>query len=158
MTRSDNLRAPLDRSRNALQAVASVSASRARRARRWLLGMAAIPLAASPVWAATQAATSDVPPPAAEAPAVAPVAPPPAGEATAAVAPEPAAVAAAAPAPSPMPWPGMTAGLAANPHPATFSAGPLGDITVDGVLSGFAMTQSHRSFDFFGKLNHHSYG
>lgn len=147
MTRSENLRAPLDQ----------------RRARLWLLGLAAIPLAASPVWAATQTATTEVPPPpaavapATESPAVVPAAAPPSAETTNVTPPAPAEVAAAAPAPSPMPWPGMTIGLAANPHPATFSARPLGDITVDGVLSGFAMTQSHASYDFFGRVNRHNY-
>lgn len=63
----------------------------------------------------------------------------------------------AAPAPSPMPWPGMSAGLAANPNPTNFDAGTFGKITVDGVVSGLALTQSHPALDFFGNLNKHSY-
>ena len=46
------------------------------------------------------------------------------------------AAAPAAPTPSPMPYPAMTAPLAANPFPAAFDAGPMGKITVDGVISG----------------------
>jgi hypothetical protein len=48
----------------------------------------------------------------------------------------------AAPAPTPMANPAMGATLSANPHPPTFDAGPLGNITVDGVVSGMVMWQS----------------
>jgi hypothetical protein len=88
----------------------------------------------TPAWANDQAQT----------PASAPVTPP-------------ATTAVAAPPPSPMPWPGMSAGLAANPNPTNFDAGPFGKITVDGVLSGLALTQSHPALDFFGNQNKHSY-
>jgi len=54
-----------------------------------------------------------------------------------------------APAPSPMANPGMGATLAANPHPGSFDAGPLGDITVDGVFSGIAIFQSPDQFQSF---------
>jgi hypothetical protein len=49
----------------------------------------------------------------------------------------------AAPAPTPMPYPAMTAPLAANPHSATFDAGPLGNIMVSGVISGGGFYQSN---------------
>ncbi|MBV9995279.1 MAG: porin [Caulobacteraceae bacterium] len=54
----------------------------------------------------------------------------------------PAAAAPAAPAATPMAAPAMGATLSANPHPPTFDAGPLGNINVDGVISGMAMFQS----------------
>lgn len=54
-----------------------------------------------------------------------------------------AAFAEDAPAPSPMPYPSITAPMAANPHPASFDAGPLGNITVDGVISGGGFYQSN---------------
>ncbi len=59
----------------------------------------------------------------------------------------------AAPAPTPMANPAMSGPLAANPHPATFDAGPLGAITVDGVMSGGAIFQSNPGFNGFGDLN-----
>jgi hypothetical protein len=62
----------------------------------------------------------------------------------------PAAAAPAAPAPSPAPYPAMTAPLAANPNPASFDAGPLGKLTVDGVLSGAGLWQSNPQFGAFG--------
>ncbi|MGH6957177.1 MAG: outer membrane beta-barrel protein, partial [Caulobacteraceae bacterium] len=65
-------------------------------------------------------------------------------------APAPAA-APAAPAPTPMPYPAMTPPLAANPNPPTVDAGPImGKITVDGVLSGMGLWQTHPQIDFFG--------
>jgi hypothetical protein len=61
------------------------------------------------------------------------------------------AAAPAAPAANPMPYPSMTAPLAANPNPATFDAGPLGKIMVDGVLSADALWQSNPQFGPFGQ-------
>lgn len=110
-----------------------------------LLGVVAVLLPLTPTWANDQA----------QAPASASLPPPAATPASAAVA--PASPPVGPPAPSPMPWPGMSAGLAANPHPANFDAGPFGKITVDGVLSGLALTQSHPALDFFGNQNKHSY-
>jgi hypothetical protein len=69
-----------------------------------------------------------------------------------------AAPAPAAPAANPMPWPGMSAGLAANPNPPTLDAGPLGKVMVDGVVSGVGFWQSNPTSDFFGHLNRDSYG
>ena len=60
-----------------------------------------------------------------------------------------AAPAPAAPAASPMANPAITAPMAANPNPAVFDAGPLGKITVDGVVSALAGYQSP-SPTFFG--------
>ena len=66
----------------------------------------------------------------------------------------PAAPAAPAPpAPTPMANPAMAGPLNANPHPATFDGGPVGTITVDGVISGGALWQSSPSFDAFGVQN-----
>src|ERR1700761_1446544 len=59
----------------------------------------------------------------------------------------------AAPAPTPMANPAMAAPLVANPHPATFDAGPLGSITVDGVLSGGGIFESNPGFNGFGQKN-----
>jgi hypothetical protein len=66
----------------------------------------------------------------------------------------PAAVSAA----SSMPYPSMVGPLAANPHPATFDAGPLGPLTIDGVVSGLALWQTNSSFDAFGHRNSDSIG
>jgi hypothetical protein len=63
------------------------------------------------------------------------------------------AAAPAAPAPSPMPYPAVTAPMAANPNPATFDAGPIGNITVDGVISGDAFYQSNPAPNGFGNQN-----
>ncbi|HEX4196827.1 MAG TPA: outer membrane beta-barrel protein [Caulobacteraceae bacterium] len=52
------------------------------------------------------------------------------------------AAAPAAPTPSPMANPPITAPMAANPYPEVVDAGPLGKITVDGVLSGLVGWQS----------------
>jgi hypothetical protein len=75
--------------------------------------------------------------------------PPPAGAAPAAP---------AAPAPTPMPYPAMSGPINANGSPATFDAGPLGKVMVDGVVSGFAMWQSNPAFDAFGNKNKDGYG
>jgi Putative beta-barrel porin-2, OmpL-like. bbp2 len=72
------------------------------------------------------------------------------------VAPAPAAP--AAPAPTPMPYPSMSASLSANPNPATFDAGPLGKLTVDGVLTGGGLWQSNPAVDYLGRNNHDGYG
>jgi len=63
----------------------------------------------------------------------------------------PPAAAPAAPAANPMPYPSMTAPLAANPNPAVFDAGPLGKIMVDGVLSADGLWQSNPQFGPFGQ-------
>ena len=61
-----------------------------------------------------------------------------------------AGVAAADDAPAtPMAAPAMGATIAANPHPGTFNAGPLGNVTVDGVFSGLMMYQSPQQFTGF---------
>jgi Putative beta-barrel porin-2, OmpL-like. bbp2 len=65
----------------------------------------------------------------------------------------PAAATPAAPAPTPMANPSMSGPINANPHPATFDGGPIGTVTVDGVLSGGAIWQSNPSFDAFGVQN-----
>jgi hypothetical protein len=73
----------------------------------------------------------------------------------------PAAAAPAAPAaptPSPMANPAMSPTLAANPYPATFDAGPLGKITVDGVLSGDVFYQSPATPNAFGNRTNNGYG
>src|SRR5689334_25434259 len=49
-----------------------------------------------------------------------------------------AAPAAAAPAPTPPPYPSMGPTLSNNANSASFEAGPLGKITVNGVLTGIA--------------------
>jgi hypothetical protein len=68
------------------------------------------------------------------------------------------AAAPAPPAPTPMANPAMAGPLSANPHPATFDGGPVGTITVDGVLSGGGAWQSNPAFDAFGNLNQTSNG
>src|SRR5271155_4771106 len=65
----------------------------------------------------------------------------------------PAAAAPAAPAPTPMANPAMSGPINANPRPATFDGGPIGSITVDGVLSGGGIFQSNASNDAFGVRN-----
>ena len=62
------------------------------------------------------------------------------------------------PEPSPAPYPAMSAGLAANPHPAVFDAGPLCKLTVTGVFSGGGFWQTHPAKDFWGHKNASSYG
>jgi Putative beta-barrel porin-2, OmpL-like. bbp2 len=69
--------------------------------------------------------------------------------ATPAPAPAAAPAAPAAPTPSPMANPPITAPMAANPFPTVVDAGPLGKITVDGVVSGLVGYQSP-SPTFFG--------
>src|SRR5579872_1738446 len=49
----------------------------------------------------------------------------------------------AAPPPSPAPYPAMSATLSANPHPFTVDAGPIGKLTVTGVISGGGFYQSN---------------
>jgi hypothetical protein len=64
----------------------------------------------------------------------------------------------AAPAANPMPFPAMSATLAANGAPAVFDAGPiLGKIMVDGVLSGTALWQSNPQLNFYGRPTHDNY-
>ena len=63
------------------------------------------------------------------------------------------AAAPAAPAATPMANPSMAGPLNANPHPATFDAGPIGTVTIDGVLTGGAIFQSNPAFNAFGDKN-----
>src|SRR5271169_6537254 len=71
----------------------------------------------------------------------------------------PAAGAPATPAPMPTPMaaPAMSATLAANPNPAVFDAGPVGKVTVDGVLTGVGFWQSNAQVDFFGANTQDNY-
>jgi hypothetical protein len=78
-----------------------------------------------------------------------------AGAAGAQTAPAPAA---AAPAPSPAPNPAMSATLSANPYPATFDAGPLGKLTVTGVLSGGGFYTSDPVNNVFSRPTQTGYG
>jgi hypothetical protein len=71
--------------------------------------------------------------------------PPPAGGA----APPPAA----APAPTPPPYPSMGATLSNNASSASFDAGPLGKLTVNGVVTGLGYVQDNPGFDLDGRLN-----
>ncbi|HZZ90688.1 MAG TPA: outer membrane beta-barrel protein [Caulobacteraceae bacterium] len=64
----------------------------------------------------------------------------------------------AAPAPTPMANPAMAGPIAANPHPATFDGGPIGTLTVDGVLTGGAIFQSNSAHNGFGDLNDDAVG
>jgi hypothetical protein len=59
----------------------------------------------------------------------------------------------AAPAPTPMAQPAMGATIAANPNPGTFDAGPLGKLTVDGVITGIGFYQSPSQFTTGHGLN-----
>src|SRR5579863_1661025 len=59
----------------------------------------------------------------------------------------------AAPAPTPMANPAMAGPLNANPNPAVFDAGPVGKITVDGVISGGGIFQTNSGFNAFGAKN-----
>jgi hypothetical protein len=72
--------------------------------------------------------------------------PPPAGGA-------PATAPAAAPAPSAPGYPSMGPTLANNVNSAVFDAGPLGKLTVNGVISGLGYVQENPSFDLDGRLN-----
>ncbi len=66
----------------------------------------------------------------------------------------PAAAAPAAPTPSPAPYPSFGPTISANGFPATFDAGPLGKLTVNGVLSGIGYVQEHPGIDgFTGNTN-----
>jgi hypothetical protein len=71
--------------------------------------------------------------------------PPPAGGAPAA--------APAAPAPSAPPYPSMGPTLSNNVNSAVFDAGPLGKLTVNGVVSGLAYGQDNAGFDLDGRPN-----
>lgn len=59
----------------------------------------------------------------------------------------PAATPAAAPAPTPPPYPSMGPTLSNNANSASFEAGPLGKITVNGVISGLGYGQTNPGFD-----------
>lgn len=59
-----------------------------------------------------------------------------------------AATASPPPPPSPPPYPSMGPTLSNNANSATFDAGPLGKLTVNGVLTGVAYAQSNPSFEF----------
>lgn len=59
--------------------------------------------------------------------------------------------------PSPAPYPSMSAGLSANPHPAIFDAGPFCKLMVTGVLSGIGFWQTNPAVDFFGHENERGY-
>ena len=63
------------------------------------------------------------------------------------------AAAPAAPAPTPMANPAMAGPLNANPSPAVFDAGPIGKITVDGVISGGGIFETNPGFNAFGNKN-----
>jgi hypothetical protein len=67
-------------------------------------------------------------------------APPPAAPA--------AAAAPAAPAPSPAPYPSFGPTISANGNPATFDAGPLGKLTVNGDFSGMFYAQDNPAYAF----------
>ena len=68
--------------------------------------------------------------------------------------PPPAAAApAAAPAPTPPPYPSMGATLSNNANSSTFDAGPLGKLTVNGVITGLAYAQSNPGFDLDFRSN-----
>src|SRR5579862_8896293 len=63
------------------------------------------------------------------------------------------AAAPAAPAATPMANPAMAGPLNANPNPAVFDAGPIGKITVDGIISGGGIFQTNSGFNAFGDKN-----
>jgi hypothetical protein len=67
--------------------------------------------------------------------------------------PPPAAAAPAAPAPSAPPYPSMGTTLSNNVNSAVFDAGPLGKLTVNGVVSGIGLVQDNPGFDLDGRLN-----
>ncbi|HWF75865.1 MAG TPA: outer membrane beta-barrel protein [Caulobacteraceae bacterium] len=68
-------------------------------------------------------------------------------------APPAAAAPAAAPAPTPPPYPVMGTTLSNNANSATFDAGPLGKLTVNGVISGLGYVQDNPGFDLDGRPN-----
>src|SRR5262249_49101481 len=54
----------------------------------------------------------------------------------------------------PMAVPGMTGPLVPNANPYSIDGGPLGNIYVDGIVSGFGMTQSNpTAVDHFDRLD-----
>jgi hypothetical protein len=65
----------------------------------------------------------------------------------AATPPPPAATPATPPAPTAPPYPSMGPTLSNNVNSASFDAGPLGKLTVNGVLSGIALEQDHPGFN-----------
>jgi hypothetical protein len=67
--------------------------------------------------------------------------------------PPPAAAPAAAPAPTPPPYPAMGATLSNNANSASFDAGPLGKLTVNGVVTGLAFAQENPGFDLDFRSN-----
>ncbi len=52
----------------------------------------------------------------------------------------------AAPAPAPLGSPAMSPTISANPAPASFNAGPLGNISVGGAITGIVIGQDHHVF------------
>jgi len=64
----------------------------------------------------------------------------------------------AAPAVTPMANPSLGPTLVAYPNPPVFDAGPLGKITVDGVIDALAMYQSTPAADIHGRVNQQGYG
>lgn len=65
----------------------------------------------------------------------------------------PPAAAPAPPAPTPPPYPSMGPTLSNNATSATFDAGPLGKLTVNGVLTGLGYVQDNPGFDLDGRAN-----
>jgi hypothetical protein len=65
----------------------------------------------------------------------------------------PPAGAPAAPAPSAPPYPAMGATISNNVNSAVFDAGPLGKLTVNGVVTGLGYVQNNPGFDLDGRLN-----
>src|SRR5579863_6552447 len=63
------------------------------------------------------------------------------------------AAATPAPAPTPPAYPSMGPTLSNNANSAVFDAGPLGKLTVNGVISGLGYGQTNPSFDLDGNLN-----
>lgn len=57
------------------------------------------------------------------------------------------------PPPTPPPYPAMGATLSNNANSATFDAGPVGKLTVNGVFSGLGFVQTEPGFDLDGRLN-----
>ncbi len=71
-------------------------------------------------------------------------------------APPASAPAAAAPAASPAAYPSMGPTISANPNPASFDAGPLGKVIVNGVVSGMFIGQSNPGIDPWDGTNNHT--
>jgi hypothetical protein len=59
----------------------------------------------------------------------------------------------AAPAPTPPPYPAFGTTLSNNANSASFDAGPLGKLTVNGVATGIGYAQDNPGFDLDGRLN-----